>query len=315
MAASFSRDDLREAASPSSFELGERCVDAVANLRLRNGALHATVHGEEPFRVRLGIGPGGLDGLCTCPDADGGAFCPHLVAVGLAKLVGAGASTDIEGEDAATAELRGHLAQFEHRELVELLLDLAVEDEQVEAGLRAATLRRLLLPEKPPTEATVERHVYALLPPAGSPDHLTALDYAERIAELTDMTVEAQDAGLIAAAVWVAQYSVTRIEEVGLDVPDSAGELAEAVFDLAQSHAEACAELPNASDGLASWLVDRQLGTVFGECFVVADYADALGEAGIAAYGGLLHEHATNGWAADVARLSNDLATFRRTDS
>lgn len=136
MAASYTRDDLLASAGEQSFKRGEDYIDAVADLRLRGGALHATVYGTQPYRVRLGIGSGGLDGDCTCSYADGGAFCEHLVAVGLAKLEGVGSGDGAAEEDEDTAELRDYLESLDHAELVELLLDAAAEDDWLETRLR-----------------------------------------------------------------------------------------------------------------------------------------------------------------------------------
>lgn len=323
MAASFTRDDLLSAAGSRSFERGEKYIDAVANLRLRGGALHATVHGTEPYRVRLGVGSDGLDGLCTCPQAEDGAFCKHLVAVGLAKLVGAGSrvttdGVELEGEDSGTAELRRHLEPFEHAELVELLLDLAVEDEQVEAGLRTAALRRLLRSETEGDSGALHRHVRGLIPDPEGPEHLEAMDYAERLAELADLVTEVQDAGEPRRAVIFAEHAITRLQEIGNELDDDQGEIDAAAYDLAQAHADACADAHPDPQELAQWLLARQLDPVFGTCFAVVDHADALGEEGIAAYAGLLH-HKADGGNGEVperllAHLTAALAEYRETE-
>lgn len=134
MATAYTADDLLAQAGATSFERGENCVDAVTNLRVRGGELHALVYGREPYRVRLGVADG-LAGDCTCPHAAEGFFCKHLVAIGLAKLTGVGATDDAAQDDAEEEELRGALSELEHEELVELLLDAAATDEHLATSL------------------------------------------------------------------------------------------------------------------------------------------------------------------------------------
>ncbi|MDS1270577.1 SWIM zinc finger family protein [Lipingzhangella sp. LS1_29] len=133
MAAAYTADDLLSQAGATSFERGADYVTSVANLRVRGGELHAIVHGREPYRVRLGVGDG-LAGDCTCPHAEEGNFCKHLVAVGLAKL--RGTSIDEDPEDADDEEeLRTALSELDHGELVDLLVDAAATDEHLALSL------------------------------------------------------------------------------------------------------------------------------------------------------------------------------------
>ncbi len=84
----FTEDDLRALAGAKSYARGEGYLDAVANLRSVPGGFAATVHGTEAYRVRLlGAEGEGVSGTCDCPMGEGGAFCKHLVAVGLVLLI------------------------------------------------------------------------------------------------------------------------------------------------------------------------------------------------------------------------------------
>ncbi|MFR9675183.1 SWIM zinc finger family protein [Streptomyces sp. TR06-5] len=137
MAVAFTAGDLRELAGDAGFERGERCVAAVSELRLRDGELRAVVSGTEPYRVWLDVRT--LDGDCECPHADEGAFCKHLVAVGLTELGDRNAHfAQDEGDGAAPEDeaaleedlesLYGYLSDLPRSTLVDLLLDAAEED-------------------------------------------------------------------------------------------------------------------------------------------------------------------------------------------
>jgi len=136
----FTPEDLRELAGDRSYERGEGYVSAVMGLRPRDGEIRAVVCGSEPYRVRLDQQT--LEGDCECPYADQGAFCKHLVAVGLAELRGLGRETprrfeeETEQEEEDLETLYAYLADMERTTLVDLLLDAAEED---------AWLRRRLL--------------------------------------------------------------------------------------------------------------------------------------------------------------------------
>jgi hypothetical protein len=79
----FTRQDLLALAGPRSYGRGEGYLDAVEDLRVDTGAVVATVHGTQPYRVRLSRKDSGLAGSCDCPYSSDGAFCKHCVAVGL----------------------------------------------------------------------------------------------------------------------------------------------------------------------------------------------------------------------------------------
>lgn len=122
----FGQLDLWRLAGKKSYERGEQYVDAVTDLRWTANGVWATVHGTEPYRVRLSWADGQLAGACSCPHGEGGNFCKHCVAVGLTWIDGA------ESDDAslpAPDELRAYLESLDHQTLVELLHEHASTDE------------------------------------------------------------------------------------------------------------------------------------------------------------------------------------------
>ncbi|CED90763.1 Zinc finger SWIM-type profile [Actinomyces succiniciruminis] len=80
---------LATAADGAVYGRGQGLVDAVGELRIADGEATATVSGTFPYSVRLTWQQdedGGVAGDCNCPHHASGAFCKHLVAVGLAVL-------------------------------------------------------------------------------------------------------------------------------------------------------------------------------------------------------------------------------------
>jgi uncharacterized Zn finger protein len=128
----FGQLDLWRLAGKRSYERGERYVDSVSDLRWTSNGVWATVHGTEPYRVRLSwAGP--LAGACSCPYGADGNFCKHCVAVGLAWLDGAD-SESAGGDGAAMPapdELLEYLESLDHGTLVELLYSYATLDESL----------------------------------------------------------------------------------------------------------------------------------------------------------------------------------------
>jgi uncharacterized Zn finger protein len=142
VSSNFTAEDLWELAGDRSFQRGERYVAAVSELRVRDGELRAVVCGSEPYRVWLDQMT--LEGDCECPYADQGAFCKHLVAVGLAELKGVGREVpqrsehDEPHDEHDLESLYDYLADLERTTLIDLLLDASEED----AWLRSRLLAR-----------------------------------------------------------------------------------------------------------------------------------------------------------------------------
>lgn len=136
----FSDQDLRRLAGAKSYERGVGYVDQVGDLDELPDGVIGSVQGTEPYQVRLRNHGGGLDGNCTCPYGQDGAFCKHCVAVGLVLLTDAPKATPRRSKP-TSVDLRSYLSSVDPAELVDLLLDLAADDPALHRrlALRAAT--------------------------------------------------------------------------------------------------------------------------------------------------------------------------------
>jgi uncharacterized Zn finger protein len=158
--AGFGQLDLWRLAGKRSYERGEGYVDAVTGLRDVRGGVVATVHGTEPYQVRLSWSTAGLTGECSCPFGEEGEFCKHCVAVGLLVIDAAEEDDEFDDEDdddefaeedeAAVpgvagrdgGEVRRYLASLDHAALVDLLCERAAHDENLDRMLRLRAARR-----------------------------------------------------------------------------------------------------------------------------------------------------------------------------
>lgn len=81
-------DVLKALTDSPTWERGERYFrdGRVGEVTRRGGALHATVEGGAPYRVKIWVRGDQLAYACTCPSAESGFFCKHCVAVALTWL-------------------------------------------------------------------------------------------------------------------------------------------------------------------------------------------------------------------------------------
>lgn len=138
----FGQLDLWRLAGKRSYERGEQYVDAVSDLRHLPDGAAASVHGSEPYQVRLTWSATGLTGECSCPYAqEEGEFCKHCVALGLVLIDAAEDDPDEDADAAGDDALRSYLASLDHAELVNLLCDQAALDDGLDRVLRLRASR------------------------------------------------------------------------------------------------------------------------------------------------------------------------------
>jgi uncharacterized Zn finger protein len=145
--AGFGQLDLWRLAGKRSYERGERYVDAVSGLRGGRDGAAATVHGTEPYQVRLTWSAAGLTGECSCPFGQEGEFCKHCVAVGLVIIDADGELGEDDDETVAGVaaddddEVGQYLASLDHAALVDLLREHAAHCDDLDRMLRLRAAR------------------------------------------------------------------------------------------------------------------------------------------------------------------------------
>lgn len=281
-----SEPNLRRLAGARSYERGVDCAAAGQVARLARGeeGVEASVQGTHRYRVELWVGDDGeLAGSCSCPMGAGGAFCKHCVATGLAALEA--------GEDAPAPisldEVREHLAALKKRELIDLLVAEAREDERLldRLRLRAAAGRDGV--DMDAFRTAIDRAV----DPGGFVPYAEAYDYSRTLDETIGRLRALLDQGHPAEAVELVEHCAVAVERAVEMVDDSDGHLGSTFDDLQCLHLEACERADFEPVQLAERLFGLMMETDYGFSHDAAeDYAHLLGESGGRRYAELVRE-------------------------
>jgi uncharacterized Zn finger protein len=122
--------------------VGLALLGRVADLRIRPSDASGTVDDEGQYAVKLSVDEDGPRQVCGCPDAAAAALCPHGVAVALAATGSVNADEDDEDDDDYVRAAVGvFLSGLPQAELVDLVLDLADENDDLADALWEATVR------------------------------------------------------------------------------------------------------------------------------------------------------------------------------
>lgn len=288
----FTEDDLRAAAGDPSYNRGRDYVDAVTDVAPTAYGVRATVRGSDSYEVWLGRDGARLTGECSCPYGADGNFCKHCVAVGLVLLADGGHGTGVD--------LDSFLRTLSVDELADLLLTQAQRD--------PALYRRLVLRSAgatgAPQVAVLRRQLDEALRVR---TYQSAADYATRAKEALETISDLIESGHAAEARPLARVAVERLTDALSQVDDPA--VVAVCQRTLRLYARACAAARPNPAKLAAWLFQlAKDGPGWPEVSPV-DYAEALGDAGMAEYRALLHD----AWRADptdrVRQLRESLAT------
>lgn len=286
-------DALLELAGGTYFGRGEEYFreGRVRSLVEHGGAVAAKVVGTEEYRVKLWAEDGDLGHSCDCPLGMDEEFCKHCVAVGLAWLEGGASAPEATMDDVKT-----YLEDREKDVLVGLIMEQAMEDERLRERLllRAARMGGLNL-------ATYRKAIDAAVDFDDFPEYGSPWDYARGIENVVASIAELLEEGHAAdEIVELSEYALAVVE--GAMNYDADGSIVSALNDLEGIHHEACKQAKPDPETLARRLFEWELSGDHDTFFDAVDnYADVLGEEGIAAYRRLAEEE----WA-DVPALAPD---------
>jgi hypothetical protein len=141
-------------------------------------------------------------------------------------------------------------------------------------------------------------------------------EYSDRAREVTVVLAGMLETGRAADAVPLARRAVERVTASLLHVDDSSGIIGADLRELIGLYARACAIAPPDAAKLAAWLAASRCDGPGWPDFAVADFAPALGEAGLAELGRLVEERRAAGdpssWSASwgVSSLRKELAAL-----
>ncbi|GIF43001.1 SWIM zinc finger family protein [Actinoplanes xinjiangensis] len=271
----FTDADLRRLAGSKSYERGAEYVDAVGTVDELPDGVVATVEGTESYVVRL-VDRRGLRGECSCPWGEDGNFCKHCVAVGL-SLLAAGPVRSGGGARRGPVDLRAYLEAVDRSALVDLVVELAADDPALyrKLSLRAAT-------HGGPDVKELRRLVGGLRA-RGFLSYGRSFEYARKAADVLDAldSVAAAHPAEIGPLYLTAIQNITRTTE---QADDSSGSIGDVLDRAVSGYAATCRAAPPDPVKLATWLVDFQVNGPGWPDIPIADFAEALGPAGLTAY-------------------------------
>jgi uncharacterized Zn finger protein len=285
---SFGPEALRRLAWGRSFERGEgyAAEGRVRRLEIGGDQLSATVRGMHTYRVRLWLEDGEPRFSCTCPVAGDGLFCKHCVAVGLAAFdtdLSGGAAVAPSGDIGVCAYLEG----LEKSRLVDLLLEQAAADELLQGRLELAAAAASAGSTEGAGErvAGYRRVIRDVICPGDFIGYRSMYDYSRGIDALTDSFEALLADGFAAEVIDLCEHALTCLEDALGAVDDSDGTMGDIRDRLVTLHHEACVQARPDQVALAERLFEWELHSDW-EIFLgaAAQYADVLGEAGLAAY-------------------------------
>jgi uncharacterized Zn finger protein len=280
----FDDDELRRLAGARSYERGIGYVDAIADLEELPDGVVATVHGSAPYRVRLSDHGNALVGACSCPHAQGGAFCKHCVAVGLVLLGDAPVGPPAEPatpkrkrRSRRTVDLRAYLESVDAAELVDLLLELAADDPTLHRrlALRAAVAGDVDVAEL--------RRLVDTLRKRGFIEYASSFAYAGKAEDVLDVLATLVPAQAAAAGP-LYRRTVQHLTAALTVADDSSGAIGSALHRAVDGYAAACGVAPPDAIELAHWLVDFLVDGPGWPDIRIAQFAEPLGDDGLAAY-------------------------------
>lgn len=287
----FTRGAVRRLAGERFYERGEAYAASgrVKRLRVGDGEVTATVRGQRTYDVRLWVERGGPAHSCTCPVGEGGLFCKHCVAVGLA-LAGRDEEPNPTGslDDTPGIDLRSHLRALPRDTLVELLLEQAREDEFLRG--------RLLLDAAQGSEAAVDLYGFRIaienvIDVSEFVDYRSMYSYSRGIERVVDSIEALLDEGHGAEVVELCEHALTCLEDALGRVDDSDGYLGGIRDRVREVHHRASVVARPDPEALARRLFEWELYSEW-ETFYGAPeaYADVLGDVGLAVFRRLAEE-------------------------
>jgi uncharacterized Zn finger protein len=251
----------------------------------RDGELAAKVEGSQTYRVRLWLQDRALDYSCSCPVGRGGEFCKHAVALGLAWLDGRSTRTSAKSKPRTKTTLddvRAQLLKRDKHDLVELIMQQAIEDE----GLR----RRLLMDAASRESGALDMDTWRetvdeAIDSGRFVDYRDAYAYAEGINAVIDGIEKLLKKGHAGAVIELTEYALAGVERSIESVDDSDGEMSVLMERIQTLHHQACRKAKPDPERLARRLFAWELGTDWGSFSdAVSRYAGVLGKKGLALY-------------------------------
>lgn len=274
---------LRQLAGERVFARGEAYFrdGLVGGLDLGPEGVVARVAGTETYDTVVSGRGTAIGGHCSCPAYARDGFCKHMVAVALAA--NGESSSRAAGGDDPSAAIREHLKAKGTDALVAIIMEMADRDpallRKLEVGAAAAGTDDKAL------EAQLRAAIRDATRTRSYIDYRHARDWAAGVDAALDMLSELASGPRAAMVVGLADYAVDRIETAAESIDDSDGHSGMLMHRVHEIHLAACRAARPDPVALAGKLFRRETGDHDGTFDAAAEeYADILGEAGLAEY-------------------------------
>ncbi len=271
---------LQKEAGDRAYErgMGYFHAGAVTDLVVTDETLNARVEGGDEYVVQLWNERGVLGHSCTCPVGDDGIFCKHAVAAGLAWLAGHKATPPAQRGRDDLAGIREWLAGAPREQLVELLLEQALNDPGLRSRLntRAARVAATHHVDLKSLKGTVGK----ALAVSGFVDYHGMRRLIERAYPAVELVFGLIDDGHAAIAVELAHYALKRGIATYQRIDDSGGSFGDLLHQIAELHLKACRAAPPEPTAFGTQFFDLQMRDDWG-LLAFEDYAPLLGDTGL----------------------------------
>lgn len=267
---------LRRIAGDTYFARGKAyfAQGAVSRIRWTGHGIRAEVDGTRRYRVRLSVDDDYLDHDCSCPLGDDGLFCKHRVAAALAwhdKRI----DLNVGGEgDGVNGAIRRYLQGLDKDALIELVLESCKVDDhlQMQLSIRAE-----------PASTGAKRWKEALADALPTEEYYGDAD-VEALNELALALEVMLDAGHTTTVIGLTRYGIREVNET-VEYNEKADDLFDFAGEMFTLHLRACRAAPPDPEDLAEWLFECQFDTEYVQpANALHDYAEELGDTGLAAY-------------------------------
>jgi tetratricopeptide (TPR) repeat protein len=279
----FDIEILLALAGANAFARGEAYYrnNQVALLGIEPGRVLAHVAGTENYRTEL-IGHGRqIDGNCTCPAYDRGTFCKHMVAVALAANA-RGAVAD-DSQNSVLGRIRRHLEAKDGSALIDIIMGLAERDAVLLRRLEIAATASGL--DVKAAESRLRQMIDQAIGRSRRIDYYEMRDWGDGVAEALDAVAKLVPAGRPELALRLADRAVDKLERALDRLDDSDGYCSTLLQRARHIHLTAAGVAPPEPLALARDLFAREIGSTYGSFDgALVDYADVLGEVGLAEY-------------------------------
>lgn len=279
----FDIDQLKELAGAKTFArgreyFGDGCVEILSRDAKR---VVAEVAGSEDYRTVLTGRGKDIDGTCSCPAFGDWGFCKHMVATALA-VNAAGDGPEIEAED-VLSRIRQYLKARSADELVNMIVERAEQDIDL---FRALEMKSAAATEDP---AALEKRLRKAIDGATRTrdfvDYEEAGRWHDAVDGVLDIIEDLASGPRADVALRLIGHATGRIASAFESIDDSDGHLGELLGRAREIHLAAATAVRPEPVALARALFHREMHDDFGTFTgAIDDYADVLGEEGLAEY-------------------------------